>query len=100
MLKANTVLVRLLAICQIRHIPICNTNTIHVIRENTLYFINLNLITAYTFGIGSTEMSLNRQDLLSSVGRASGYKSQGCVFEYDCWQEFFILYFVAIDALL
>ena len=36
----------------------------------------------------------------SSVGRASDLKSQGCGFETHCGQEFFILYFVAFDALL
>ena len=36
----------------------------------------------------------------SSVGRASDLKCQGCGFESHCGQEFFILYFVALDALL
>ena len=36
----------------------------------------------------------------SSVGRAPDLRSEGCGFESNCGQEFFILYFVASDALL
>ena len=38
----------------------------------------------------------------SSVGRAPRYKSHGRTygFESNCWQEFFILYFVVFGALL
>ena len=36
----------------------------------------------------------------TSVSRAPDFKSQGCGFESHCGQEFFILYFVAFDALL
>ena len=36
----------------------------------------------------------------SSVGRASDFRSQGCGLESLCGQAFFILYFVAFDALL
>ena len=36
----------------------------------------------------------------SSVGRGSDYDSQGCGFESHCGQEFFILYFFALHALL
>ena len=36
----------------------------------------------------------------SAVGRASDLKSEGCGFESHCGKEFFILYFVAFDALL
>ena len=37
---------------------------------------------------------------VSSVGTASGFRSQGCGFDSNCGQEMFILYFVAFDPLL
>ena len=57
-------------------------------------------------GIGSTSMykgHLNSTAFIkapgSSVGRASGFNTQGFGFESNCEQDLFILYFVAFDAL-
>ena len=51
----------------------------------------------------SPGIPLNGQHLpspASSVGNASDLRSEGCGFESHCGQGFFILYFVASDALL
>ena len=104
MLKANTWLVRPFAIYTIYNIAIfqyVKQNSTFT-RQNTLHTIILKLIPYQCIHLYRKYIYKGhfRLSPVSSVGRASDFRSHGCWFESHCEQEFFILHFFAFDALL
>ena len=66
-----------------------------------VYWLNVLWLTEpHMFKLVRTLLNYHVLGTISPASRAQDFRSQGCGFESHCWQGFFILHFVAFNALL